>query len=421
MQAYEDADAFNFQFVNRGMDPAPRHARVTITPAFETPAWDYANTRVWAFGFDGEINVRDGAVVAETFERMDSGSSVICLVRFEKGIFQPAVEKGGPFQALLDKALEGSSYGEDPAEKWFLALFALIFLSGLALLIWVAVSVALGYKWKKSLFGTHKIDGWFRDVPLEGNLPAAYYLLAKGKRFEAGAPANNLIGAFFLRWIMNGQVSVQPDSRDYRRVNLSFREAEISTGSPVEESLYRMAREAAGGNLLLEKGEFEKWSTSNYKQITGWPGKALSEGRQWFAAKGYFVRRDECTQEGATQACRLVQFQRFLREFTLSKERGAAEVGLWKEYLVFAQLFGIAEKVAREFRKLYPVQFAEIAGNSGMDPVTMMYAVRWTNSLSTRAFANAVARAGNVNGTGGRASFGGGGGFSGGGFGGGGR
>ena len=41
--------------------------------------------------------------------------------------------------------------------------------------------------------------------------------------------------------------------------------------------------------------------------------------------------------------------------------------------------------------------------------------------MSTRSFGNAIAKAGNINGTGGHASFGGGGGFSGGGFGGGGR
>ena len=56
-----------------------------------------------------------------------------------------------------------------------------------------------------------------------------------------------------------------------------------------------------------------------------------------------------------------------------------------------------------------------------MDSDHFTYIGLWTNNMSTRSFGNAIAKAGNINGTGGHASFGGGGGFSGGGFGGGGR
>lgn len=422
VQAYDDADAFNFQFVNKGMEPAPKHARVTVVPAFDCPAWTYDNTRVWAFGFYGEINVRDGAVVAETDDPMGYNSSLIALVKFEKGLFQPAVEKGGPVQTLIDSALDGSAYGEeeDPAEKWFLLFFALTTLASVGMVIYSAVASALGYKWKKAIFGKQKIDGWYRDIPLEGKLTAAQYLLVKGKRFSASAPAQNIIGAYFLRWILNGQLSVQPDPKSTKRVNLLFK-GELVGADEVEEDLFQMARRAAGDNQLLEKGEFEKWSTKNYKQLTGWPDLVVAAGKRWFRNKGYFEQDGKCTPEGAAQACHLVEFKNFLKDFTISDQRGATEVGMWKEYLVFAQLFGIADKVARQFQKLYPAEFTQLAQQTGMDSTTLLYTMNWTNGLSTRAFNGAVAKAGAVNGTGGRSSFGGGGGFSGGGFGGGGR
>jgi len=420
VQAYDDADAFNFMFVNKGMDPAPKHARVTIIPAFPCPAWTYDNTRVWAFGFDGDIHVKEGTVVAETTESMHPSSALIALVKFEKGLFQPTVVKGGAFQDLLDRALEGSFYEEDPAEKWFLLGFALVFLGGLGLIFWICIASALGYKWKKSIFGRKKIDGWYRDIPLEGNLHAAEYLLAKGKRFEISAPANNIIGAFFLRWVMNGLVKVQPDPKSSKRVNLSFM-ADTSGSDDIEEDLFQMARSASGDNLILEKGEFEKWSTKNYKKLTAWPDRSVARGKSWFKNKGYFVKDGVCSTEGAQQACHLIEFRNFLKEFTLSDQREAIEVKMWKDYLVYAQLFGMADKVARQFKKLYPAQFDQLAKESGIDTNTLLYTMLWTNNMSTRAFNNAAGRAGNINGTGGRASFGGGGGFSGGGFGGGGR
>ena len=423
VQAYDDADAFNYMFVNKGMEPAPEHARVTIEPAFDCPEWTLENTRVWAFGFYGEINVVDGKVVAETSESMGYSSSLITLVCFDKGLFTPTVEKGGPVQDLIDNALEGSSYGEEE-EEWPLILFglafALLFVGGIFVVIWAVIASARGYKWKASLFGKKKIEGWYRDVPLEGNLLASYYLLAKGNRFGMSAPANNLIGALFLRWIMEGKLLVQPDPKSEKHVNLLFK-AEAGSEDDVENDVFLWALKASGGNLLLERGEFEKWSTKNYKKITAWPDRASARGKSWFRKKGYFKADGICTEEGATQACHLIEFQNFLKDFTLSEERSAPEVGLWKEYLIFAQLFGIADKVAKQFKKLYPAAFEELAQQSGMDGYTFLYAMNWTNRVSAHAVSNASSRAGSVSGGGGHSSFGGGGGFSGGGFGGGGR
>ncbi len=422
VQAFDDADAFNFMFVNPGMNRPPLHAKVTIVPAFDCPVWTYDNTRVWAFGFYGDINVVDGKVVAESSESFSSSSKLIALVKFEKGLFQPSVVKGGPFQDFLDKALDGSSYGEedDSMPVWFAILFGLFFVGFFLLLIYIVIASALGYKWKKSLFGCTKIDGWYRDIPLEGNLFAAEYLLVKGKRFEVSAPAQNIIGAFFLRWVMNGQLKVEPDPNSSKRVNLSFLVDTVSSDD-VEEDLFQMARSASGENLVLEKGEFEKWSTKNYKKITAWPDRAVARGKSWFRGKGYFSADGVCTEEGAVQACHVVEFRNFLKEFTLSDQREAIEVKLWKDYLVYAQLFGIADKVAKQFKKLYPAEFDQLAREAGVDSRTLLWTMYWTNSMSTKAFNSAASRAGNINGTGGHSSFGGGGGFSGGGFGGGGR
>ena len=426
VQSYQDADAFNYMFINKGMRPAPDHARVTMEPAFDCPEWTYENTRVWAFGFHGEINVVDGKVVAETTEEMTSSSSVICLVKFEKGLFEPSVEKGGPVQDLIDTALEDSSYEEDEDEDdgtWLMAIFGFILLGGLGTAIWVGISSALGHIWKPSLFGKKKITEWYREVPLEGNLLAAYYLYTNGKRFSASYPAKNIIGAYFLRWIMDGKLVVRPDPSSSKRVNLEFK-TERASDDDVENDLFLWAREASGNNLILEKNEFERWSKKHYTKLTSWPTRAEARGKRWFREKGYFKSSGICTEEGAREACHLVEFQNFLKDFTLTGERSAPEVGLWKEYLVFAQFFDMAEKVAKQFQKLYPVAFEELAKQSGIDPSSLLYAMHWSNSMSTRAFNNAASKAsggGSFSGGGGRSSFGGGGGFSGGGFGGGGR
>jgi uncharacterized membrane protein YgcG len=215
-------------------------------------------------------------------------------------------------------------------------------------------------------------------------------------------------------------VGVQPDPRSEKRVNLVFKAEKVSDEA-VEEQLYQMAREAAGENLILEKGEFEKWSSRHYTRVMGWPELAKASGLAWLKQKGFLLKAGEATQAGMTELSHVVEFKNFLKDFTLSDQRGASEVKLWKDYLIYAQLFGIAERVTKQFKKLYPAEFNELARQSGLTSDSLLYTTLWTNSISSRAFHSAAARAGAKSGTGGRASFGGGGGFSGGGFGGGGR
>ena len=139
----------------------------------------------------------------------------------------------------------------------------------------------------------------------------------------------------------------------------------------VEQDLFHYARVASGDNLVLEKGEFEKWSTKNYNKVTAWPTRAQAHGKNWFHQKGYILRASTCTADGAKEACHVIEFKNFLKDFTISDQRVASEVKLWKDYLVFAQLFGIAEKVAEQFKRLYPAEFAEVAQQTGMNDGSM--------------------------------------------------
>ena len=424
VQSFTDADGFNFMFVNPGFDAPPQHVKVTLVNGTGGPQWTYDNTRVWGFGSYGDINVMDdGTIVYESSEPFGYESSVIGLVRFEKGLFKPTVTHDMSFDKLKEKALKGSSYGENEREKnIFMVIFALIFGGGLFAAISAAVLQALGYKYKKSMYGKTKITEWFREAPLKGNLFASSYVLDNGWRFTGPASSKNLIGAFFLRWILDGKVMVQPDPQKAKRVNLLFIPG-LEFEDDVEGALYDMALEASGGNLLLESGEFEKWSEKHYKKFLAWPDRAKARGRSILHEKNLLLHGSDTNDKGKVQACRVVEFKNFLNDFTLHSERGAGEVGLWKDYLVFAQLYGIADKVAEQFQKLYPKEFQELSESVGVNPNDMMRTIRLNNITTTSAVNRAASKyqAGSIKGTGGHTSFGGGGGFSGGGFGGGGR
>ena len=232
----------------------------------------------------------------------------------------------------------------------------------------------------------------------------------------------NVVSAYFLKWIQEGLIRVEAIPGDDRRVNLRFsrRADEVEFTDKVERMIYEGAVQASG-DMLLEANEFKKWSYQHDTEVVTWPAEAIYSGRTLW---------QETSKE---ERCRAIEFKNFLSDFTLVGERSAPEVGLWKKYMVMAASMGIADKVAKNFEKLFPKMMEEYAREANMlDPATTYYVLdsiaRNSSSMMTSALnrqaqreaarAAAQRRSG---GGGGSISFGGGGGGFGGGHGGGSR
>ena len=392
--------ALYFSFVNPGLMSPPQHVKVVLVNETGGPAWTPDNVKVWGFGSDSEIFVEDGAIRAESLSAFGSDDRVTALVRFDEGLFAPVVQYDETFEKLQKRAFRGSDYKEHlSVGDWlWLALAAIL---GLLLTPfgWAIIAIAvlayqgvsyylLGRKYKKSIFGRSRIQGWFRDIPLKGSLPAAYYALVKGCKMNTAQYTNNLIGAYFLRWVLKGHVGVLPDKDHRDRVNLSFPQQK-AFDEALENDLYLMVREASGGNHILEAGELDSWARRSFRRVSGIPDRARSLGKQWFVARSYMDKGDNLTPEGQEKARQLIEFKNFLEAFTLSAKRGAVEVTLWEDYLVFAALFGIADKVAKQFEKLYPSEYKAFTQGS---TVPLHSLLTLTNSISASAMRTALAR-----------------------------
>ena len=433
-----DYNGLYFTFVNPGLAARPQHVKVMILNETGGPEWTTDNVKVWGFRSPSEIWVENGAIRAESLEPFGYNNAMTVLVRFDPELFEPAVKYKDDFSKVQKMAFEGSEYKPKMTLwEWIKTIFSTLFMVTMLLLspggivflallyyLYLWLASLFGFKYKKSIFGQSRIKGWYKEVPLEGNISAAYYALTKGDRMDGMGSSDvskNLIGAYFLRWVMSGVVRVLPDSANSKHVNLSF-EKEAHFPEPVEDDLYQMVREASGKNLILEAGELEKWSKKSFKRISNLPSREQTRGHKWFQDKHYIIKGDKCNAEGQEQARHLVEFKNYLQDFTLNKERGAVEASLWQDYLVFAALFGIADKVAKEFQKLYPAQFTEFAQTTGLNGATFYNLMDVSRSVSATAMRNALAekaaRTGSSGGHGRSWSGGGGGGFSSGGGGG---
>ena len=432
-----DYDAFNTMFLNEGLSSAPEHAKITVLNNTGGPEWTSDNVKVWGFGCNGTINVEDGRIVMES-DDLVSSSSMIMMARFDKGSMSPTLSSDKSFSTMEARAKKGSAYRNtglrgvlDWIMEYFLfILFAVVILGHFLRDIFRRLT---GRIYKPSFFGASKITSWFREIPLSGDLDLSYYALQRGLRIGSDDYKTNIMGSYFLRWIMKGYVTIDRSlGRKDKDTALQFNTGTTPEfDSPAEKSLWDMCLEVASrnGNNILEANEFKQWSRSHYSTVMNWDSKVADSGREKARGSGYISSRGT-TDLGKEKFTELISFKNFLNDFTLSKEREAIDVALWQDYLVFASLFGIADKIESQFKKLYPEiieQMNSTATYSGMDMRNIIYISRNYSNVAQTSALNAYAShqqkitSTASRGGGGFTSIGGGGGFSGGGFGGGSR
>ena len=474
-----DSCAFNHMFVARDLSYID-HVRVEF---FADSAMTRENTRMWTFGHrNGLINLNDttGTVVEEVWG-FTKQSAVIIMLAFGPEMFKPDNRVDEDFADMKQRALDGSDYlnddnhdeGPDWLEshlvKWFgesagetiysilliifMGFIFLIFLSmmspscfgsllyfiAIIPLIWilkrlwyvVSLKPLRIYLKKKKIVGD---PGWFRDVPANGNLLDAAKMKNAFSYALSQEKYDNLIAAYIMRLIYQGAITIvtkpnpktgAPEENFFftnwdKKVIIPGTNNLRKNDDAILGDLFDIMEEAAGNDATLQPKELKKWAKSHTSKVKKWYDKIDGS---------FSIKRAD-----PQQVKEVFGLEKFLKEFTLVKERHIVEVALWDEYLVYATLFGIADQVAADFRKVCPEYFqlskigsAVMLNISNHDFVnSMSTAMAWSavtadSRSSVSSFSSSMGSVGSSWGGGGGSSWGGGGGFSGGGSGGGGR
>ena len=414
VRAYDDADGFNFMFVAQDIKPAAQHAEITFTreDGGEIPQ---ELVKMWAFRYDGDIQWRDGAVVAETARAMQGSEAMIVMLRFEKDFLHPEQVESGSFEQLKDRAFEGSSYSSDDMDFetifWILIIAALIFISPFVIVGY------FGYVW----WNRHKANEnllWFRGLPYKGSLKQSYEVLDAYSWFSYSN--KNLISALVLKLISIGALRieehlVQPSgfrkmtgAKPQMKQLLAIKELHTDENTPdrfILKRLYSIFAEAAGDDDLLQPNELRSYIKNHPNSI------------EIFLTNIKNNRSISQCNKDMKNVREVLGMQLFLKDFTLANERHVTELGLWKDYLVYAELFGIAKQVRKDMMKANPEYMNMDEVYRQLNDTDVLPAITYA-TLAGIGDVHSASSSGSSGG-GGWASFSGGGGFSGGGSGGG--
>lgn len=452
VKAYGDKEqGFNYAFFS-DMSLKPNKATVTISSPYQ---FNENNAAIWAFGYEGDVVFEDGKVVMKTKGSYMKGSKMQLLMRIDDGTFSNAYQTSQYFRDILNDAKRGSNYDtgdsyndedysyvssyEEKSSMGIVGIFSAVIGS-------IAIIFAFGLIGKKtkhepSVFSDHipfnkKNVNMFRDIPCQKDI-FEFYFLAKKAGLINEKDRGGMIAAVILRWVQNGYIKFDKTEEShllfFKKDGFSIDlDKEILCHNYLETTLLKYFREAAGSNHCLETKEFDRWCRDHYSSIDAWFDSIDASVKAEYQRRGLIslevtnnrfmginIKKDRDVYDASVreEMEHVTGLKLFLQEMSLIDEKEVIEVKMWEEYLIFASILGIADKVQKQLGEMCPT----FDQQSNLDTIYTMHMVHMFayNSMQASRAAASAAQAARSGGHGGGASFGGGGGgFSGGGGGG---
>ena len=391
------------------------------------------SVEVWGFGdYGGICTVRNGIVEMLSNNKIEKKEYMTILVKFPENYFNSNNSSGNNFQYYLDMAEKNSvKYSKEDLSSVILLVFVIVF-SLFPTLLSLALGFILGHKPSSSLKNKKKINkkSYFREIPYDGDIFTAYFI---AQEYNLLSKKNNIFGAVILKWIKDGVIRLEKrpkknSSKEDTILILDDPSTKTFTNSS-EQSLYKYIYEASKDEIL-ENCEFEKWCRRNYTKITSWFRVLISEQRKVLIADGLITVEEKkklftkykiyhATDKLNEVAEQIAGLKYYLTQYSLISDREPVEVHLFEEFLIYAQMLGIADKVAKSFKNLYPDMINDSCYSS-YDNVHFVYHHSFSGMSSAYARERVDHYFSSSGGGGGGHSYGGGGGGSFGGGGGGG-
>ena len=385
---------------------------------------------VWGYGHKGYAYVEDGKIYLSNEGDMNS-QYVVLLAKFPLNTFNTtnSSSRYDTFDDVLTAAENGSfdydySYESssdiNPIFGMFIIIYTFFMISLPFILIRMLTnSSKYGFIDNKTI--TKKNTPYFRDIPCNKDI---YYANALIQLNNFNNSKASILGAILLKWVKEEKIIVIKNNED---TSLKFN-PELKIEQANEKRLYQMMYEASKDGIL-EKKELEKWAKKNYSKYLNLLSQIKDDKINELKNEGHIYKRknkQECKYKNVMDdvlyedSKKLYGLKLFLEDFSSIDTKEVIEVHLWDEYLMFAYLFGIADKVAKQLKNMYPEYIESLDNNIDFDTILFFNTIS-TSSISAANSARASAESyssyssgggGFSSGGGGGGSFGGGGGGS---------
>lgn len=388
---------------------------------------------VWGYGnYGGTAYVYNGYIEMQSDGRLNKNEYMTILVKFPPETFSTANSLDYDFNHYYTMAQEGATAYKQKAKSSFFSILASIFDFTLSIVFFVILPIFIAIMSAQGKYDILSKDRkltkdipYFRDIPCQNNLFRAYYI---GYQYGIFKNKTDILGSIILKWLKNSIIKIdQKESGTiFRKENTVIILNETDPDLILDEKekeLFEMLLKASKDGILESK-EFERWCNRSYSKILDWFDEILKRERQNLVNQellspittGFIFKHKKYkpSPQIIQEATELAGLKKYLNDYTLISDRAAIEVHLFEDYLIYAQMMGIAKKVAKEFKDLYPEVIEQSKFSSYDNIIFINYCssngISHANTAKARAESYSSGGGGFSSGGGGGGSFGGGGG-----------
>ncbi|WP_461466325.1 DUF2207 family protein [Parvimonas micra] len=377
----KDSDMIYWQFVNKGLSAAPGEVKLTITKG--EGSFDNTNSKIWAFGNKGTIEFSDGKIVFNSLTGLTSSNYVTVLVQLNKGDITSGETIDKDFSYYQDLAFKGSDYTKKADKKSSNKIF---YVAG-GIIVAIVVLVKIFGKKKSNGYQKGDFKGeYYRDIPEKEWWKLSDILEDIG--FDG---QESIIRAYFLKWIQEKILIPVTEEKGliFKKDTLALK---IRSGfnndfeEKVERKLFAMFAGAAGADGILQENEFSDYleDIDNQEEFESIE-EDLEELSNEYASKNDLFEKSSkgkyshtYSEKGKEFTAKLVKNYNYLKDFSLLSEREISEIKVWKNLLIYATLYDVADEVEKQLKKLSP----EFLRNIDMDVESLHTAVIYSNAFS---------------------------------------
>ena len=382
-----DSDMIFWKFVNDSLSAPPQKVSVIISK--EDGKFDNTNSKIWAFGNKGKIEFIDGKIVFKTLEGLRSSNYVTILTQLNKGEIISGEKINKDFSYYKDMAFKGSSYVKKSSNKNNQKLYK-IAVKAIVFLVIGLFGTAVATTSSKKLKGGYKKGDfkgeYFRNIPEKEWWQLSHILKCAG--FDG---AESIIRAYFLKWIQGKVLIPMTEEKGFifKKEVLSLKinnKIEYDFETTVERKLFSMVEKAARDDEILQENEFTSYlkkenNQSAFKSLQeSMKQDSLSYARKYdlleINEKGKWTYK--YNEKGKKFTEHLIKYYNYLKDFTLLSEREVSEIKVWKDLLIYATLFDVADEVEKQLKKLSP----EFLENYDVDIYSLHTAMLYSHVFS---------------------------------------
>lgn len=321
---------------------------------------------LWEFGVDADVSINNGKINISSIDKMKN-DYVVLLAKFPDDTFSTGFSVIGyrNFDNIyLDAVNKGyeSKYGSSVISGsvfFWVIVIGLIIIIPIRMIINKRRNVLNGYGY----LNNKKIDidnvPMYRDIPCNKDIYYAYILIRLNKFQHKEI---NILEAIILKWVKEKRINFNKIKKKNKEIKVIDLTMNPVFDNEFENKLYSMMYDASD-NGILENCEFYKWAKNYDMRFLGLFAKMEVEIINNLKVDMHIyhrINKNDCKYRYVmddkiyNDSVKLYGFKKYLEEFSSMDMKEVMELHLWDEYLIFASLFKMSDKISKQLKDVYP-------------------------------------------------------------------